>query len=74
MKGIFLLHMDDDSPQEETEEVDEPRVSLHAITGLTATKMMQLTVRIGDQTLGALVDSGSTHSFISAAAACRLHL
>jgi hypothetical protein len=35
---------------------------------------MQLTVRIGDQTLGALVDSGSTHSFISAAATCRLHL
>jgi predicted aspartyl protease len=36
--------------------------------------MMQLTVRIGDQMLGALVDSGSTHSFTSATTACRLHL
>jgi hypothetical protein len=74
MKGIFLLHMNDDSLLEETEEVDKPRVSLHAITGLATVETMQLTVRIGDQTLGALVDSGSTHSFISAAAACRLHL
>jgi hypothetical protein len=74
MKGIFLLHMDNDNPLEETEEVDEPRVSLHAITGLAAAETMQLIVRIDDQTLGALVDSGSTHSFISAAAACRLHL
>jgi hypothetical protein len=40
MKGIFLLHMKDDSPLEKTEEVDEPRVSLHAITGLTVVEMM----------------------------------
>jgi hypothetical protein len=40
MKGIFLLHMDDDSPLEETEEVDEPHVSLHTITGLAAAEMM----------------------------------
>jgi hypothetical protein len=52
MKGIFLLHMDNASPLEETEEVDEPRVSLHAITGLVATETMQLTVGIGNQTLG----------------------
>jgi hypothetical protein len=35
---------------------------------------MQLAVRVGDQLLGALVDSDSTHSFISVTAASQLHL
>jgi hypothetical protein len=35
---------------------------------------MQLEVWLNDHTIGILVDSGSTHSFIFVTAACRLHL
>jgi hypothetical protein len=45
----------------------------HTINGLTTTDIMQLAVRIMDQVVGALIDSGSTHS-ISAFVAARLHL
>jgi hypothetical protein len=43
---------------------DEPGVSLHALTGLCGANTMQLVIHIGDKQLHALVDSGSTHSFI----------
>jgi hypothetical protein len=73
-KGVFLLQMDDESPSFDADVEEDPRVSLHAITGLSSTETMQLEVRLNDHTISALVDSGSTHSFISVTAACRLHL
>jgi hypothetical protein len=74
MKGIYLLQVDDDITLAETEEVDDPRILLHGITRLANTETMQLAVRINDNILEGLVDSGSTHSFISASAASILHL
>jgi hypothetical protein len=43
---------------------DELGVSLHAPTGLCGTNMMQLLIDVKGKQLRALVDSGSTHSFI----------
>jgi hypothetical protein len=73
-KGMFLLQMDDESPSFDADAEEDPRVSLHAITGLPSTETIQFEVRLNDHTIGALVDSGSTHSFISVTAECRLHL
>jgi hypothetical protein len=69
-KGVFLLQMDNESPSFDADTEEDPRVSLHAITGLSSTETMQLEVRLNDHTIDALVDSGSTHSFISVTAAC----
>jgi hypothetical protein len=74
MKGIYLLQMDDDPPLNDIAGAEDLLISLNAITSLAATDTMQPTVRLADQMLGTLVDSGSTHSFISVAAASRLHL
>jgi hypothetical protein len=71
MKGIFRLQMNDEPALEET---GDPYISLHMITGLSCTETMQLAVRLNDNMLCALVDSGSTHSFIWVFAASRLHL
>jgi hypothetical protein len=74
MKGIYLLQLDDDPPLKDTTETEDPLISLNAIMGIAGADPMQLAVCVGDQLLGALVDSGSTHSFISMVAASRLHL
>jgi hypothetical protein len=73
MKGIYLLQMDDDITLAEIEEAADPLISLHAIAGLANAETMQLAVRIDGYTLGALVDSSSTHTFISVSAASLLH-
>jgi hypothetical protein len=74
MKGIYLLQLDDDPPLKDTMETEDPLISLNAIMGIADADPMQLAVCVGDQLLGALVDSGSTHSFISVVATSRLHL
>jgi hypothetical protein len=74
MKGIYLLQMDDDPQLDDTTETEVSLISLNAITGLTVADAMQLAVHMADQLFGALVDSGSTHSFISVVVASRLHL
>jgi hypothetical protein len=68
MKGVFLLQMDDSSISD-IEGDDEPLISLNTITGLSSAEMMQLHVQVREATLAAPIDSGSTHSFISTAAA-----
>jgi hypothetical protein len=73
MKGIYLLQMDDIS-EEAAETGEDPPISLNAITGLAAADTMQLAVRVADKPLQALIDSGSTHSFISVGTATRLQL
>jgi hypothetical protein len=72
MKGLFLLELE----SAEDEELDnaQPLISLDAITGISATETMRLQVRLLDTVMEALVDSGSTHSFISWETASRLHL
>jgi hypothetical protein len=51
------------------------QISLNAITGISAVETMKLSNWLGTDTdtVMALVDSGSTHSFISTEAACCLH-
>lgn len=52
----------DDSIDETTD--DAPEISLRALTGIRTGKTMQLQVFIKGEALRALVDSGSTHTFV----------
>jgi hypothetical protein len=61
IQGGFLMELEDDDP---TQVADELGVSLHALTGLCGTNTMQLLLHVNGKQLRALVDSGSTHSFI----------
>jgi hypothetical protein len=61
-KGVFLLEMDDDIKLEIAGE--ELGISLHALTFIDVANTMQLHVHIKGRTLVALVDTGSTHTFI----------
>uniref|UniRef100_A0ACD5W7T0 Uncharacterized protein n=1 Tax=Avena sativa TaxID=4498 RepID=A0ACD5W7T0_AVESA len=49
-------------------------VSLHALVGIKTAKTMLLSVTIGGERLTALVDTGSTHNFLSSDAMRRLAL
>jgi hypothetical protein len=60
-KGVFLMELEDDDL---TQVADELGVSLHALTGLCGSNTMQLLLHVNGKQLRALVDSGSTHSFI----------
>jgi hypothetical protein len=46
-----------------------PHFSLHAIAGVRLNDMMQIHITLSTTSLVALLDSGSTHNFISEAAA-----
>ena len=71
-KGVFLLELDDDATEEEA--ANNLGISHHALTGISTAKTMQLRVRLGDTELLALVDSGSTHTFLDDATVRRLGL
>jgi hypothetical protein len=73
VKGIFLLELDTPEPLEQLDDTS-PLISLHAIIGIVAAETMKLLVTIASAPITALVDTGSTHSFISTETACRLHL
>jgi hypothetical protein len=51
-----------------------PLISLSAITGIRTEDTMQICVRIRDHKFTALIDSGSTHNFITKSAARRAGL
>jgi len=55
-------------------EGDAPFFSLQALAGVPVADTMQVTVGLGPASLVALLDSGSTHNFISEAAALRTGL
>jgi hypothetical protein len=61
-KGVFLLEMDD--YVEVDTAADELGISLHALTGIDVANTMKLHVHIKGKRLVALVDTGSTHTFI----------
>jgi hypothetical protein len=70
MKGLFLLELESVEPDELNNA--QPLISLNAITGISAAEAMRLHVHLLDTVMEALVDSGSTHSFISLETASRL--
>ena len=72
MKGIYLLELDDNTPVDAAASDDEMEISLNAITGIKTGDTMHLAASVAGVTLRALVDSGSTHSFISEALAHRI--
>jgi len=51
--------------QEIVETITEPEITLHALIGWVAPKTIRITARIGSSDVIALIDSGSTHNFIS---------
>jgi hypothetical protein len=63
---MFLLEMDDDV---EGETADDLGISLHTLTGIDVSNTMTLNIFIHDASLVALVNMGSTHTFIQEAAA-----
>ena len=53
---------------------DDVEISLHTFTGIVTADTMHLPVSIATKQLRALVDSGSTHSFVVSTTAHRLSL
>lgn len=75
-KRLFLLlspSEDDDSACEDNDVPNPPSISLYSLTGINprAAQVMQLSVRVADTIMLALLDSGSTHNFITPKAARR---
>ena len=50
---------------ENQEELRKPEIKLHALTGWSAPKTMQIAIRIDAHDVIILIDSRSTHNFIS---------
>lgn len=53
---------------------EHSKISLPALSGWSRPKTMRVTTIINKQTEMELIDSGSTHNFISEKVACSLHL
>jgi hypothetical protein len=80
-KRLFLLDsIADDADADEapvtehTVDTESPVFSLHAVAGVPIADTIQLAVTVGGASLLALLDSGSTHSFIGEDAAHRTRL
>jgi len=65
---------DGDGIAQDAEEVDTPEVSLHSITGKDPKETMKTYGRIGLSTFVVLINSGSTHNFMSLSLARGLKL
>jgi hypothetical protein len=53
------------APEQAQFDPDDPLISLSAITDIRTEDTMQINVRVGGHKFTALIDSGSTHNFIS---------
>jgi len=75
---ICLLDLapgDDDGASElDDAAIDDPQISLHAITRVRTSETMQIHLTLGSISLHALIDSGYMHNFIDEEAAGRTTL
>jgi transposase InsO family protein len=73
---IFLLDLADDDEEAATDDEphQSPLISLLAMAGVWTWEMMQVHIQLGGNRLLALLDSGSTHNFVSSEAAGRTSL
>jgi hypothetical protein len=71
-QGVFLIQFNADMDEEDVAE--DLGIPLHALTGIDIGDTMKLHVAINDSILMALVDSGSTHTFIREAVASQIGL
>ena len=51
--------------EENQEEMVTPEITLHVLTGWTVPKTMRISAKISSHHVIVLIDSGSTHKFIS---------
>ena len=67
-EGVNIIYITEDDTDEETESPDNPalQISMHAVMGIHSPKYtFTLSVHIGDKIATALVDSGSTATFMT---------
>jgi len=73
-KGIYYLELGDDDASDDGTTEDDITISVNAVTGIRTSSTLQLRATIGGNVMIALIDSGSTHSFISDTSAHRVGL
>jgi len=75
-KHLFLLEIDDemgdDKSADDEPSSEEPAISLHTIAGIRTGDTMKVPLSLGTTMIQELLDSGSTHNFVSEAAAAGL--
>ena len=74
MRGIYFMDMEDDEADPNSDTDGSPEVSIHAMTGISTGNTMLLDITVSQEPLVALIDSGSTHCFMSTTTAERLGL
>lgn len=71
--GIICEDVTEENPtKDKKEELPEPEISLHTLTGWSTPRTMRIKAHIGNQDLMVLIDNGSTHNFINAKMADKL--